>query len=84
MNDTASEVVELFGKKRPHANIYATKMPEIKDVPSNMRVTIFGIGSLLGEEDSINKTNYTCTLKCHSLKGTLYSINKQDFLGIRH
>ena len=66
LKDTVSEVVKLLGKKRPITNVYAQKMPEIKDVPRNMRLVIFGKGMLIGEEDSINKAKYSCTLKCHS------------------
>ncbi len=73
-----------MGKKCPKVNILARKMPEIKDIPTKMKLTIFGVGSLIGEEDVLNRNTYGCTLKCHSLKGTLYQIKKQDFMMIRH
>ena len=44
-----------MGKKISKNNILAKKLPEIKDVPSNMRLTIYGLGSMLGEEDTLNR-----------------------------
>ena len=73
-----------MGKKLTRNNIFANKLPEIKNVPSNMRLTIYGIGSMLGEEDSLNKKTYSCSLKCHSLNGTLFVIKKQDFMLLRN
>ena len=73
-----------MGKKRPVTNILAKKMPEIKDAPRNYKLTLFGTGSLIGEEDVLNRDNYTCSLKCYSLKGTVYQIKKADFMMLRH
>ena len=55
LKDTAQEVVELMGKKNLSFNILARKMPEIKDIPGNMKLTIFGPGSLIGEEDILSR-----------------------------
>ena len=73
-----------MGKKRPTQNILAKKLPEIQDIPKIMKLSIYGSGSLIGEEDTLNRDFYNCTLKCETLKGTLYVIKKQDFMMIRH
>jgi hypothetical protein len=45
---------------------------ELKDFPYNLKLAIFGRGSLLCEEDIINnRDKYSCTLKCVSAKGSL-------------
>ncbi|CDW78470.1 UNKNOWN [Stylonychia lemnae] len=84
LTDAATDIVELMGKKILKSNILARKLPEIKDVPSNMRLTIFGIGCILGEEDILNRQTYSCSLKCHSLNGTLFVLKKQEFLLLRN
>ena len=55
------------------------KLPEIKDFPHDFKLTVFGRGSILGEEDVFSRDNYTCTLKCVSWKGTLYELTKDRF-----
>ena len=62
LKDTASQVVELLGKKPSNQNILARKLPEIKDVPYSMKLMIFGVGSIIGEEDALNRDFYSCTL----------------------
>eukprot|EP00347_Sterkiella_histriomuscorum_P023519 403334331 len=69
LNEVATEVVELMGKKVNKPNFLAKKLPEIKDVPNQMRITLFGSGSLLGEEDT--------------LKGTLFILKKNEFMLLR-
>ena len=34
-------------------NILAKRLPEIKDVPANFRVSIFNMGALMGEDDVV-------------------------------
>ena len=53
-------------------NILAKRLPEIKDLPYQMKLSIFGPGSLIGEEDIFNRNKYSCTLKCYSQKGVLF------------
>ena len=48
-------MVELMGKRNHKINILGRKMPEIKDVPSQMKLTIFGKGSTMGEEDNFGR-----------------------------
>lgn len=83
LKDTASQVVQLLGKKSLNHNILALKLPEMKDVPHNMKLMIFGFGSLIGEEDILNRNCYSCSLQCYSLKGTLYTIKKENFMVLR-
>jgi CRP-like cAMP-binding protein len=39
-----------------------------------------GKGSLLGEEDVISRKTYSCTVKCYSLEGTAFVLDKDHFL----
>lgn len=60
-------------------NILARRLPEIKDLPYNLKLSIFGRGSLMGEEDVFSRTKFSCTLKCYSMKGTVYELTKEQF-----
>ena len=60
-------------------NILAKRLPEIKDLPYTQKLSIFGKGSLLGEEDVFSRSHFSCTLKCYSQKGTLYELSKEYF-----
>ena len=60
-------------------NILARRLPEIKDLPYSLKLSIFGRGSLMGEEDVFSRSRFSCTLKCHSMKGTVYELTKEQF-----
>ena len=45
-------------------NVLADKLPEIKDFPYNLKLSLMGVGSLLGEEDIIGRSQHACTVKC--------------------
>jgi CRP-like cAMP-binding protein len=38
---------------------------------------LFNRGVLIGEDDTINRDHYTCSLRCYSTKGTLYQIPRE-------
>lgn len=82
--DTTSQVLELLGRKQKEKCVLAQKLPEIKDIPGKLKLSIFGVGSIVGEEDVINRENYSCSLKCISLTGKLFVINKVDFFNLRN
>jgi CRP-like cAMP-binding protein len=42
--------------KSKHFNILAKRLPEIRDLPYHMKLSIAGVGSLLGEEDVFSRT----------------------------
>ena len=52
--------------KTMRRNILAKRLPEIKDLPYSMKLTIYGRGSLMGEEDVFSRSRFSCTLKCYS------------------
>jgi CRP-like cAMP-binding protein len=54
-------------------------LSEIRDIPRIQKLAIFGEGSILGEEDFLKRESYSCTLACHSPKGTLYKIPVEMF-----
>ena len=60
-------------------NILAKRLPEIKDLPYQMKLSIFGTGSLIGEEDIFSRTTYSTSLKCYSSKGVLLRLPKEQF-----
>ena len=60
-------------------NILAKRLPEIKDLPYSLKLSIFGPGSLMGEEDLFARSFYSCSLKCVSKKGTVYELPKEQF-----
>jgi CRP-like cAMP-binding protein len=63
--------------RREPRNVLAEKIPEIKDVPKELPLMVFGEGSFLGEEDVIFRDYYSCTLKCISQNGVLLQILKE-------
>jgi CRP-like cAMP-binding protein len=64
-------------------NILAKRLPEIKDLPYNLKLSIFGRGSLMGEEDVLSRQKFSCTLKCYSSKGTVYELPREQFFMLR-
>ena len=62
---------EGYMNRREPRNVLAEKIPEIKDVPKELPLMVFGEGSFLGEEDVIFRDYYSCTLKCISQNGVL-------------
>ena len=60
-------------------NILAARLPEIKDLPYALKLSIYGKGSLMGEEDVFSRSKYSCTLKCYSSKGKIYELSKEQF-----
>ena len=33
----------------------------------------------MGEEDVFSRSRFSCTLKCYSMKGTVYELTKEQF-----
>ena len=60
-------------------NILAKRLPEIKDLPYSMKLSIFGSGSLMGEEDVFSREKFSCTLKCYSHKGVVFELPDEYF-----
>ena len=60
-------------------NILAKRLPEIRDLPYNLKLSFLGRGSLMGEEDVFSRSKFSCSLKCHSLKGTVFELPKEQF-----
>ena len=69
----------LHSGKTMRRNVLAKRLPEIKDLPYNMKLSIFGRGSLMGEEDVFARSKFSCTLKCYSSKGTVFELSKEQF-----
>ena len=65
-------------------NILAKRLPEIKDLPLQLKVVLAGRGSLLGEEDAYSRNHYTSMVKCYSAKGTLYEISAEHFMNLKN
>ena len=42
LSETAADVIELMGKRKSTGNILARKLPEIRDIPHTMKLTLFG------------------------------------------
>lgn len=68
--------VSQHTNRMKRANVLAKRLPEIKDLPYSLKLSIFGKGSLMGEEDVIFRTKFSCTLKCYSSKGVVYRLPK--------
>ena len=56
----------MVNQRKQKRNILAKRLPEIKDLPYSLKLSIFGRGSLLGEEDVFSRSHFSCTLKCYS------------------
>lgn len=61
-------------------NVLQKRLPEIKDLPSSMRIVTACAGSLLGDEDCVSRDKYSCTVRCKSQTGTVYAIPKELFM----
>ena len=59
------------------------RLYEIKDFPTEHRVNIFDVGSLIAEEDVFQERPYQCTLKCNSQKGTVLRLKKEHFMTVQ-
>jgi CRP-like cAMP-binding protein len=66
------------------SNILAKRLPEIKDLPLQYKVVLAGPGTLLGEEDAILKSQYRCTVRCYSAKGSLYEMPVENFMNLKN
>lgn len=53
-------------------------------MPQSHKLAFYGVGCLLGEEDTLSKATYSCNLRCYSTKGTLYEIRKEHFKMLMH
>ena len=52
----------------------------VDSIPKLKNFIIVGSGSMLGEEDAISAINlYTCTARCCSMTGQVYSIDIDNF-----
>jgi hypothetical protein len=65
-------------------NILAKRLPELQDFPQQHKLSIYGVGCLLGEEDVIARRPFSCNLRCYSTKGVLYEIKKEHFILLMH
>lgn len=67
--------------KKDQPNVLTKKMPEVKDAPRDLKMTIFGPGSFLGEDDVIYRFTHSGTLRCITQKGVLLKVmrNPEDF-----
>lgn len=52
--------------KLPRTNVFSTKLREIKDIPREHRLVIFGKGAMVGDDDVISRDVYSCDLTCIS------------------
>ena len=64
-------------------NILAKRLPEIRDIPYAMKLSIFGQGSLMGEEDVFGRGKFSCTIKCHTQKGKVFEISEEHFRSMK-
>ena len=44
------------------------------------KLSIYGPGCLIGEEDVLYSMTYSCSVTCYSTKGVVFAINKEDFI----
>ena len=65
-------------QQKQEKNLLARKLTELKDFPLTYKLTTYGKGSFLGEEDVIrDRQQYSCSVKCVSEKGKLYQLDVQ-------
>lgn len=84
VSEGTAGVIERFGgrkvpppgyrQQKDHKNILTSKFSEVTDVslPECLPLTVFGPGTLVGEEDVVFRDYYSCTLRCLSQKGMIY------------
>ena len=58
-------------------------MLEINDFPYHFRINILEMGSIIGDEDILARSTYSCSLKCYSQTGSIYKITKENFLELK-
>ena len=72
------------GEKKPTVtNVLNEKFPHIKDFPQAQHIALLQKGSMVGQEDVYRNARYSCSLICHSQKGTLFAFPKTDFMKLR-
>lgn len=61
-------------------NTLARKFSEIRDFPKTHKLGTYGRGSILADEDIVNRRQqYSCSVRCDSEKGILYQMECIDF-----
>ena len=66
------------------SNILAKCLPEIKDLPLQYKVVLAGPGTLLGEEDVFCNTQYRSSVRCYSVKASLYEMPAENFMLLKN
>jgi hypothetical protein len=59
--DSASKIDPKTGKpdmRHTSGNVLADRLPEIKDFPYSLKLSLMGPGSLAGDEDIIGRTEH--------------------------
>lgn len=52
---------------------------QIKTKVNELKIALVCQGNLIGTEDAINQRNYSTTVKCSSLTGSLFTLKIEDF-----
>ena len=53
-----------------------------KNLPMKQNLAICGPGSLIADQDVVLYDNYSCSLQCQSMKGTLFYLKRESFLNL--
>lgn len=67
---------ESFHKQRDSLRV---RLPEASYLPRQERVVIMSKGTVVGDEDILNREKYSNTVKCTSQQGQLYQMAKENF-----
>ena len=79
MESSGTKNLNKYTKK----NILAKRLPEIKDLPYQHKLSYLMRGSLIGDDDVVTRDNYSATCKCYSSSGTLYELSKEEFMKLQ-
>lgn len=87
-----TKLIKPVAEKDEHWNFYIGPLREksginerlVKHINKNpgylpQRITIIGVGNMIGEEDASQERGYTSTCKCLSQNGVLLAIKTNDF-----
>lgn len=72
------------GNDKPKVeNILTKKFTDLKDFPASQKISIFQPGSLLGEDDILQRDYHSTSVQCSTKKGTVFVMTRAWFNRLR-
>ena len=77
-------MLKLVHTRTKEQNTLARKFSELKDFPKKHKLSYYGYGSILGDEDvCYEREFYSCSVRCVTDHGSVYALNADIFRTIK-